>query len=91
MPIVGYHDLNAGSVLGGFHQLSLSASAIHRLEFGYTRDFHQSGSTVGLRIRGATVSTCSTGRLTSSPKTSAGIGVCQPFRLGLLYAARYGM
>jgi len=48
MPIVGYHYLNAGSVLGGFHQLSLSASAIHRLEFGYTRDFHQSGSTVGL-------------------------------------------
>ncbi len=48
MPIVGYHYLNAGDVLGGFHQLSLSASAFHHLEFGYTRDFHQPGSTLGL-------------------------------------------
>ena len=47
-PIVAYHSLNGGSVLGGFHQLSITAAAMHRIEFGYTRDFHQSGSTAGL-------------------------------------------
>jgi hypothetical protein len=48
MPVVSYHYLDGGKVLGGFHQLSLTDTAFQRIEFGYTRDFHQSGSTSGL-------------------------------------------
>jgi hypothetical protein len=47
-PIVAYHYLDAGSVLGGFHTASVTAGALSRLEFGYTRAFHQEGSTAGL-------------------------------------------
>lgn len=47
-PIVAYHYLDAGSVLGGFHTASVTAGAFSRLEFGYTRAFHQEGSTAGL-------------------------------------------
>jgi hypothetical protein len=47
-PIVAYHYLDAGSVLGGFHQVSVTAGAFNRVEFGYTRDLHQSGTTTGL-------------------------------------------
>jgi hypothetical protein len=44
-PIVSYHYLNAGDVLGGFHQASITIGAFNRLEFGYTRNLHQDGST----------------------------------------------
>ena len=44
-PVVAYHYLNAGEVLGGFHQVSVTAGAFNRLEFGYTRTIHQDGST----------------------------------------------
>jgi hypothetical protein len=44
-PVVAYHYLNAGKVLGDFHQLSITDSAFHHLEFGYTRSIHQDGST----------------------------------------------
>jgi hypothetical protein len=47
-PIVAYHYLDAGPVLGGFHQASVTAGAFNRVEFGYTRDLHQSGTTTGL-------------------------------------------
>jgi hypothetical protein len=47
-PVVAYHYLNAGQVLGGFHQVSISVGALERLEFGYTRNLHQDGSTAGL-------------------------------------------
>jgi hypothetical protein len=47
-PIVAYHYLDAGSVLGGFHQASVTVGAFDRLEFGYTRNLHQSGTTAGL-------------------------------------------
>jgi hypothetical protein len=47
-PIVAYHYLDAGKVLGGFHQVSITVGAFSRAEFGYTRDFHQSGTTAGL-------------------------------------------
>lgn len=47
-PVVGFHYLDAGSVLGGFFQASITAGAFQRIEFGYTRDFHQAGSTAGL-------------------------------------------
>lgn len=48
MPIIAYHYLDGGSVLGGFHNFSITAGAFHRLEFGYTRTVHQSGSTPSL-------------------------------------------
>jgi len=47
-PIVSYHFLNAGSVLGNFHTASVTVGLLGRAEFGYTRNFHQQGSTAGL-------------------------------------------
>jgi hypothetical protein len=48
IPVVSYHYLNAGPVLGGFHQVSITVGAFNRIEFGYTGSIHQSGDTVGL-------------------------------------------
>jgi hypothetical protein len=48
IPVVSYHFLDAGPVLGRFHQVSISMGAFHRLEFGYTRNLHQDGDTAGL-------------------------------------------
>jgi hypothetical protein len=48
LPIVAYHFLNAGSVLGNFHTISITEGVGGRVEFGYTRDEHQEGSTAGL-------------------------------------------
>jgi hypothetical protein len=47
-PIVAYHYLNAGDVLGGFHTSSVTVGLAGRTEFGYTRTFHQPGDTAGL-------------------------------------------
>jgi hypothetical protein len=47
-PIVAYHFLNAGSVLGNFHTTSVTVGLVKRVEFGYTRTFHQDGSTASL-------------------------------------------
>jgi hypothetical protein len=47
-PIVAYHYLDAGDVLGGFHTASVTVGLFGRAEFGYTRTFHQPGSTTGL-------------------------------------------
>lgn len=47
-PIVAYHFLNAGSVLGNFHTISVTEGLAGRAEFGYTRDLHQAGRTAGL-------------------------------------------
>lgn len=47
-PIVAYHFLNGGSVLGNFHTASVTAGLLGRAEVGYTRNFHQAGSTPGL-------------------------------------------
>lgn len=44
-PVAAYHYLNAGKILGGFHQASITEGAFNRIEFGYTRDIHQEGST----------------------------------------------
>jgi hypothetical protein len=48
IPVVSYHYLNAGPVLGGFHQVSITMGAFNRVEFGYTGSLHQDGSTPGL-------------------------------------------
>jgi hypothetical protein len=47
-PVVSYHYLEAGPVLGGFHQISVSIGGFRRIEFGYTRDLHQEGTTPGV-------------------------------------------
>lgn len=47
-PIVSFHFLNGGKVLGNFYQSSITEGALGRIEFGYTRDFHAQGSTAGL-------------------------------------------
>lgn len=47
-PVVAYHYLDAGDVLGGFHQASITVGGFNAVEFGYTRSFHQEGSTAGL-------------------------------------------
>jgi len=48
LPVLSYHYLNAGPVLGGFHQVSITAGAFNGLEFGYSRDIHEQGGTAGL-------------------------------------------
>src|SRR5450755_2996762 len=45
LPVVSYHYLNAGPVLGNFHQVSITMGAFSWVEFGYTGDLHQDGST----------------------------------------------
>jgi Protein of unknown function (DUF3034) len=45
LPVVAYHYVDAGPVLGGFHQVSITEGAFGRIEFGYTRSLHQAGST----------------------------------------------
>jgi len=47
-PIVAYHYLDTGGVLGGFHQMSITEGAFDRIEFGYTRSLHQEGGTPSL-------------------------------------------
>ena len=47
-PVVAYHFLNAGDVLGNFHTTSVTEGFFGRVEVGYTRVFHQEGSTPGL-------------------------------------------
>jgi hypothetical protein len=48
LPVVSYHYLNAGPVLGSFHQVSITMGAFNRVEFGYTGNLHQDGTTAGL-------------------------------------------
>src|SRR5271168_4716589 len=42
-PIVAYHFLDAGSVVGTFSNISVDEGAFGRLEFGYSRDVHCAG------------------------------------------------
>ena len=39
-PVIGYHFLDAGSVIGTFSKISITEGAFSRMEFGYTRDVH---------------------------------------------------
>ena len=48
LPVVAYHYLNAGPVLGGFHQVSITVGAFGHVELGYSRDLHEQGGTTGL-------------------------------------------
>ena len=47
-PIVAYHFLDAGPVLGDFHTASVTEGLFGRVELGYTRVFHGDGSTPAL-------------------------------------------
>src|ERR1700722_3792774 len=47
-PVVAYHYLNAGKVLGEFHQASVTVGLFDRVEVGYTRTLHEDGTTAGL-------------------------------------------
>jgi len=42
-PVVAYHYLNAGPVIGDFHEVSIEVGVGKRLEFGYTHEFHVFG------------------------------------------------
>jgi hypothetical protein len=48
LPIVSYHFLNAGSVIGRYNQLSVTSGYAKRVEFGYTRSIHDAGSDAAL-------------------------------------------
>ena len=39
-PVVGYHYLNAGPIIGDFHEFSMELGIGKRFEVGYTREFH---------------------------------------------------
>jgi len=47
-PVVGYHYLNAGSVIGDFHEASITVGFLKRFEMGYTHEFHTQGNDKGL-------------------------------------------
>jgi hypothetical protein len=47
-PIVAYHFLDAGPVLGDFHTASVTEGLFGRVELGYTHVFHGDGSTPSL-------------------------------------------
>ncbi len=42
-PLVAYHFLNGGEVLGDFYNVSATVGALSRVEFGYTRSLHSLG------------------------------------------------
>jgi hypothetical protein len=50
LPVVAYHFLTAGPVLGDFHQVSITEGAFGRVEFGYSRDLHEEGNTPSLSM-----------------------------------------
>src|SRR5215471_9995217 len=39
-PEVAYHYFNAGSVVGDFHEFSITEGVAQRFEFGFTRQLH---------------------------------------------------
>ena len=47
-PQASFHYLDAGSVIGGLTQSSVTVGFLHRAEFGYTRSSNLTGSTPGL-------------------------------------------
>ncbi len=48
LPVVAYHFLNAGSVIGRYNQLSVTSGYAKRVEFGYTRTIHDAGNNAAL-------------------------------------------
>jgi hypothetical protein len=48
LPSLGFHFLDGGDVIGYFSKISVTDGAFNRMEFGYTRDVHQTGSAPSL-------------------------------------------
>jgi len=48
LPVVSYHYLYGGSVLGSFNQISVTSGYDKRIEFGYTRTVHDAGTNAAL-------------------------------------------
>jgi hypothetical protein len=48
MPVLGFHFLDAGSVIGTFSKISITEGAFGRVEFGYTRDVHTAADSPAL-------------------------------------------
>lgn len=47
-PVVGYHFLNGGDVMGAWHSVSVTEGFAGRAEFGYTRTMMSAGSNTAL-------------------------------------------
>jgi hypothetical protein len=47
-PVVAYHYFNAGSVIGDFHEASITVGIGKRFEFGYTHEMHSQGNNPAL-------------------------------------------
>ena len=43
-PVVGFHFLDAGNVIGNFYETSVTFGALSRTEFGFTRNFQSNGA-----------------------------------------------
>jgi hypothetical protein len=43
-PLVAYHFLNGGGVLGDFYEVSITEGVLNRAEFGFTRPLHTAGA-----------------------------------------------
>jgi hypothetical protein len=43
-PVVAYHYFNAGSIIGDFHEMSITVGLGKRVELGYTHEFHSFGN-----------------------------------------------
>jgi len=48
LPVVAYHFLDTGSVIGTYNQFSITSGYSKRVEFGYTRTIHEAGSDASL-------------------------------------------
>jgi len=48
MPVVAFHYMNGGPVLGDFYTSSVTVGFAKRFEFGYTREFHTFGNDAAL-------------------------------------------
>lgn len=81
-PVLGYHFLDAGGVIGTFSKISIIEGAFGRMEFGYTRDIHTTGDNpdlsplwhTGFNIAHGKVNIVreNTGKHSSLPAISAG-------------------
>src|SRR6266496_6248720 len=46
--VAAYHFLNAGPIIGNFHEVSIEVGLGKRVEFGYTHEFHVFGGDTNL-------------------------------------------
>jgi hypothetical protein len=68
-PLVAYHYMNGGGVLGDFYNVSATVGAFSHVEFGYTRALHTLGGNPGFSPLWNNNSTLFMARLILFPKT----------------------